>query len=233
MNDSCVSVRRLNESCDVPIQCSESTANSTCNNTTGVCECIEGHLEISNTCLSVQILLDEIRRNYEICSYFSGGCEQNEIDRVCNTITNTSLKHLEKDKLYEAEKNDNSSLVIGVGVAVFLLGAAIGGLVYFIITLNRRKTKLRSGKLSNETTEQLSVQVSQHMNSRLVYNQDTTGIQEGNDVYNHLHQDPIELNVQSDYDHVPQQMAAEDDYSHLNSCNKTPGQEPDYYGELN
>lgn len=50
--------------------------------------------------ISVQILLDKIRRNYEICSYFSGGCEKNEIDRVCNTITNTSLKHLEKDKLY-------------------------------------------------------------------------------------------------------------------------------------
>lgn len=40
------------------------------------------------------------------------------------------------------EKNDNSSLVTGIGVACFLLGAAICGLVCLIITRNRR-TKLR------------------------------------------------------------------------------------------
>lgn len=69
------------------------------------------------------------------------------------------------------------------------------------------------------------------MNSQLVYNQDTRGNGEENDVYNHLHQDPIEVNVQSDYDHAPQQMTAEDDYSHMNTCNKNLALEPDYYGE--
>lgn len=43
----------------------------------------------------------------------------------------------------ETGKNYNSSVVIGVGVVCLLLGAAIGGLVYCIITWNRRKTKLR------------------------------------------------------------------------------------------
>lgn len=43
----------------------------------------------------------------------------------------------------EAGKNYNSSVVIGVGVVCLLLGAALGGLVYCIITWNRRKTKLR------------------------------------------------------------------------------------------
>lgn len=43
----------------------------------------------------------------------------------------------------ESKKNDNSGLVIGIGTACFILGAALGGLVYFIITRNIRKTKLR------------------------------------------------------------------------------------------
>ncbi|XP_065929300.1 rh5-interacting protein isoform X2 [Magallana gigas] len=231
VNDSCVPVRRLNESCDAPIQCS--TPNSTCNNKTGVCECIEGYLEISNTCLSVQILLKEICKNYENSSHSAGGCEQNEIKTVCIDNTDTPLRHQEKDELYESEKNDNSDLVIGIGTACFLLGAAISGLVYFIITRNIRKTKLRSKIPSNDATEQLSVQVSQHMNSRHVYNDDIRDNEEGNDVYIHLHQDPFEVDVQSDYDHAPQQMTAEDDYSHMNTCNKTLVQEPDDYGELN
>nr|XP_034310372.1 uncharacterized protein LOC105343533 isoform X1 [Crassostrea gigas] len=232
LNDSCVSVCRLKESCDAPIQCSEATANSTCNNKTGVCECIEGHLEISSTCLSVQILLDEIRKNYDNCTYSSGGCEKNESERVYISITNTSLKHLKNNKVYAIEKNDNSSLVTGIGVACFLLGAAICGLVCLIITRNRR-TKLRSQTSSEDATEQLSVQVSQQMNSRHVYNNDIRDNEEGNDVYIHLHQDPFKVDVQSDYDHGPQQMTADDDYSHMNTCNKTPVHEPDDYGELN
>lgn len=69
------------------------------------------------------------------------------------------------------------------------------------------------------------------MNSRHVYNNDIRDNEEGNDVYIHLHQDPFEVDVQSDYDHAPQQMTAEDVYSHMNTCNKTPGLESDCYGE--
>lgn len=71
------------------------------------------------------------------------------------------------------------------------------------------------------------------MNSRHVYNNDIRDNGEGNDVYIHLHQDPFKVDVQSDYDHGPQQMTADDDYSHMNTCNKTPVHEPDDYGELN
>lgn len=47
-----ITERKLNESCHIPIQCSKATPNSTCDNKTGVCECIEGHIETANTCLS-------------------------------------------------------------------------------------------------------------------------------------------------------------------------------------
>lgn len=69
------------------------------------------------------------------------------------------------------------------------------------------------------------------MNSRLVYNVDSRDTEEGNDVYSHLHQDPIDINVESDYDHALQQMTAEDDYSHMNAHSKNLALEPDYYGE--
>lgn len=73
--------------------------------------------------------------------------------------------------------------------------------------------------------------VLQHMNSRLVYNVDSRDTVEGNDVYSHLHQHPIDINVESDYDHALQQMTAEDDYSHMNAHSKNLALEPDYYGE--
>lgn len=43
--------RRLNETCDDDVQCSAVTPNSTCNKTTKVCECTEGHLEMLNVCV--------------------------------------------------------------------------------------------------------------------------------------------------------------------------------------
>lgn len=43
--------RRLNETCDDDIQCSVVTPNSTCNRTTNVCECTEGHLQMLNMCV--------------------------------------------------------------------------------------------------------------------------------------------------------------------------------------
>lgn len=226
-NNSCVSVRRLKEACDIPIQCSEATPNSTCNNNTRVCTCIEGHLEVPNNCLNGQVLFNEICKNKK--SLFSSeACNQNEIERVCSSTINTLSKPLESDLSNETGKDDNLSLIIGVGVVCFLLGAGISGVVYFIITRNRRNTKLRSATSSDNTTEELSVQVSQHVNSRLVYSEDNSD--EGHEVYNHLHQVPTDVTVQSDYDHAPQHMTTEDDYSHTNVHNKSQEQEPDYSG---
>lgn len=43
--------------------------------------------------------------------------------------------------------------------------------------------------------------------------------EEGIDIYNHLHEDNIELSVQSDYEYVQQQVTEEDDYSHVTTFN--------------
>lgn len=42
---------------------------------------------------------------------------------------------------------------------------------------------------------------------------------EGNDIYNHLHEDHIELSIQSDYEYAPQQVTEEDDFSHVTTLN--------------
>lgn len=44
--------RQLNESCNDSIQCSEINPNATCGKTSGVCECSEGLLAISNRCIN-------------------------------------------------------------------------------------------------------------------------------------------------------------------------------------
>lgn len=58
------------------------------------------YIDINYYYISVQILLDEIRKNYDNCTYSSGGCEKNESERVYISITNTSLKHLKNNKVY-------------------------------------------------------------------------------------------------------------------------------------
>ena len=42
--------RKLGEPCADPLQCSVTSQNSTCNDTSNVCECEEGYLEVLNTC---------------------------------------------------------------------------------------------------------------------------------------------------------------------------------------
>lgn len=192
------------------------------------CRCQQGYLKLNNSCSQARGLGEQCE-NYTQCNAATqhSMCNENKECRCRQgyiEVNNLCMR----DVKTEAGKNYNSSVVIGVGVVCLLLGAALGGLVYCIITWNRRKTKLRSGKSNDDTTEKLSVQ---HMNSRLVYNVDSRDTEEGNDVYSHLHQDPIDINVESDYDHALQQMTAEDDYSHMNAHSKNLALEPDYYGE--
>lgn len=188
------------------------------------CRCQQGYLKLNNSCSQARGLGEQCE-NYTQCNAATqhSMCNENK-ECICQQgyieVNNLCMR--------EAGKNYNSSVVIGVGVVCLLLGAALGGLVYCIITWNRRKTKLRSGKSNDDTTEKLSVQ---HMNSRLVYNVDSRDTVDGNDVYSHLHQHPVDINVESDYDHALQQMTAEDDYSHMNAHSKNLALEPDYYGE--
>lgn len=55
-----------------------------------------------------------------------------------------------------------------------------------------------------------------------------------NEVYNHLHEDPLGVSVQPDYDHVPQlHVTDDDDYSHLATSNSTIIESPGDYGIVN
>lgn len=57
------------------------------------------------------------------------------------------------------------------------------------------------------------------MNSNPTCNEMSNDEEEGNDIYNHLHEDHIELSVQSDYEYVQQQVTEEDDYSRVTTFN--------------
>lgn len=60
-----------------------------------------------------------------------------------------------------------------------------------------------------------------------------TGIAVENVIYNHLHEDPSDVCIQADYDHVPQLGTEDDDYSHLGTCNATGVDSPEEYGVVN
>lgn len=60
-----------------------------------------------------------------------------------------------------------------------------------------------------------------------------TGIAVENAIYNHLHEDPSEVCMQPDYDHVSQLGSVNDDYSHLATCNSTDVDSPGEYGVVN
>lgn len=55
-----------------------------------------------------------------------------------------------------------------------------------------------------------------------------------NEVYNHLHEDPLGVSVQPDYDHVPQLHVTDyDNCSHLATSNSTNIESPGDYGMVN
>lgn len=60
-----------------------------------------------------------------------------------------------------------------------------------------------------------------------------TGIAGENAIYNHLHEDPSEVCIQAEYDHVPQLGTEDDDYSHLGTCNAIGVDTPEEYGVVN
>lgn len=53
--------------------------------------------------------------------------------------------------------------------------------------------------------------VCQTMNSNPACNEISNKEEEGNEIYNHLHEDHFKLSVQSDDDDVPQHVTEEDD----------------------
>lgn len=70
------------------------------------------------------------------------------------------------------------------------------------------------------------------INSNVTCNELSNNEEEGIDIYNHLHEDNIELSVQSDYEHVQQQVTEEDDYSHVTTFNPNQIQISGDYGVI-
>lgn len=54
-----------------------------------------------------------------------------------------------------------------------------------------------------------------------------------NSIYNHLHEDHIEHQDQSDYDHCPPHVDPEDMYSHLDSAHDNSEDYMGDYGDIN
>lgn len=130
----------------------------------------------------------------------------------------------------ETDKNEKShtGLVIPVGGAGLVLGVAICGTLYLIMTRSRNQSQIRCNKqIPNEAFVQISCSL----------NPETFDIRQGNDdleaisVYNHVHE-PINISVQPDYDHLPQHGMDDDDYSHINSCNANQVDSSGEYGVI-
>uniref|UniRef100_K1PZM4 Uncharacterized protein n=1 Tax=Magallana gigas TaxID=29159 RepID=K1PZM4_MAGGI len=121
--------------------------------------------------------------------------------------------------------NYNSGVVIGSGVIGLLLGIAFCGVLNFIINRLRNQSGLRTSVLNGE----ISVE---SINSNVTCNELSNNEEEGIDIYNHLHEDNIELSVQSDYEYVQQQVTEEDEYSHVTTFNPNHIQISGDYGVI-
>lgn len=208
--------RKIGESCAIDQQCV--SVNSTCNETNGMCQCKKGHLYLwkTDTC-GPEHGLNESCDNALQSSVAIPNSTCNDTTGVCTCaeghvmVMNTCVN--------ETVGNCNSVVVISSGVIGLVLGIAFCGALNFIIHQLKNQSGLRSHTLDGEISGEKSIQVCQTMNSNLTCNEISNNEEEGNDIYNHLHEDHIELSVQSDYDYVPQHVTEEDDYSHVTPFN--------------
>lgn len=215
--------RNIGESCVRDQQCV--SFNSTCNEISGMCQCKTGHV---------------YHRNTDSCEPERGlneSCE-NALQRsvatpngMCNVITGvcTCAGHMMvvDTRVNDTVGNHNSGVVIGSGVIGLLLGIAFCGALNFIINRLRNQSGLstRTSVLNGE----ISVE---SINSNVTCNELSNNEEEGIDIYNHLHEDNIELSVQSDYEYVQQQVTEEDDYSHVTTFNANHIQISGDYGVI-
>lgn len=132
----------------------------------------------------------------------------------------------------QEKKNGNSGIIFGVGIAGFVVGIAVCGMIYIIMIRYRNRYQSRSDKRREDFTEKESVLVSRTSSPHPTYNQNEGDILEGNYVYNHLHEDPSEICVQPDYDHVQPQAQENCDYSHMTPRNAHSIDIPGEYGVI-
>lgn len=231
LNNSCLPERRLNEICDNDIQCSVVTPNSTCNRTTKVCECTEGHLQMLNMCVHGLSLMNEISQHCTRLPLTIENVADKNVQQICNIYSTVSQKSSE-----EADNDSSYGLVVGVGIAGLVIGIAVCGAVYVIMTRHRSKSQNRTNAVKEEINQPRSVEVSNAVYSEPIKHKNkkcNTGIAVENAIYNHLHEDPSDVCIQADYDHVPQLGTEDDDYSHLGTCNATGVDSPEEYGVVN
>lgn len=231
LNNTCLPERRLNETCDDDIQCSVVTPNSTCNRTTKVCECTEGHLQMLNMCVHGLFLMNEISQHCTRLPLTIENVADKNMQHICNMYAAVFQSTSE-----EADNDSSYGLVVGVGIAGLVIGIAVCGAVYVIMTRHRSKSQNRTNAVKEEINQPGSVEVSNAVYSEPIKHKNkkcNTGIAVENASYNHLHEDPSDVCIQADYDHVPQVGTDDDDYSHLGMCNATGVASPEEYGVVN
>ena len=79
------------------------------------------------------------------------------------------------------------------------------------------KNEFNSNSCKNVHLHIIHFQVSGDVSSWYVADTNRRINTEDDGIYNHLHEDHVELQDQSDYDHCPPQAAPDDMYSHLDS----------------
>ncbi|XP_052682831.1 uncharacterized protein LOC128163306 isoform X3 [Crassostrea angulata] len=206
--------RGIGERCVNASQCVSVNVNSTCNETIGLCQCKTGYQCLSGTSTSLPEFFNTAPR-------LGGQCNNSK-----------QCKDVDQFSVYSGERSDNSALVFGVGIAGFVLGVAVCGLLYIImIRYRNRHQASRSDKRREDCTEQGTVLVSQTSTPHPNYNKTLCDNVEGNDVYNHLHEDPNEVCV-PDYDHVPPQVEENGDYSHMTTRNAHSSDIAGEYGKI-
>lgn len=240
--------RSIGERCVSDNQCLNVTVNSTCNETTELCQCMAKHVYLweRNTCSPARGLGGQC--------YDSRQCKEVNQHSMCTSdnICKCQYEYIEKDGYCLIDKKrEDSSLVFGFGIAGFVLGAVLCGFLCIIVMCYRKRSQTRCAKCKEEITEKRISQFSNPnavtnekrgdiskgkrvhtSNPSGVYNKNRDDNLEGNDVYNHLHEDPKEVCVQPDYDHVQPQVAADDDYSHMITRNANNMDIPGEYGVI-
>ncbi|XP_062600339.1 uncharacterized protein LOC134261973 [Saccostrea cucullata] len=218
--------RRVGEYCTNSTQCTQGNPDTTCNKTTGVCECKDGYIMRFNNCFQGELSLNESCEINEQCSktpeYLF--CSQNNSRKACLSLPEPKVNAHKSDE--SMEEKDLGSF-IGVGIGGFVLGVTVCGVLF----INRNSCKKKEdhesqevsatqsycpeegnagefkeerGKPQIKVADKLSYGTSYEINNVLQ-----------SDIYNHLHEDTHASETVSDYDHAPFNDPEGDTYNHL------------------
>ncbi|XP_062614814.1 uncharacterized protein LOC134276596 [Saccostrea cucullata] len=226
--------RRIGEFCSDSSQCKQGTPYSSCNATSGVCECEEGYILMYNMCFQGNLLLEDACDINEQCNGASEDlfCLHNGSRKICSrTMVPEVSTSSENEK-----NNEDISLLFGFGMGGITFGVLVCGFLYIYLIWCKKKTdynrqvnedsksnnfnmqKKNAGKNTGETglgkhTLKVSGEISFNNPS---CDQDNV-IQ--SDIYNHLNEDNCVPDIASDYDHACFDNQERDTYNQLGSYN--------------